>query len=54
MIVLGNDVVYHTGEPAGAVRRVALAALLAHPDARWQPRADNPRFLGVYRWRILD
>jgi uncharacterized protein YfaT (DUF1175 family) len=54
MIVLGDHVVYHTGEVPGAVRRVALAALLSHPDPRWQPRADNPRFLGVYRWRILE
>jgi uncharacterized protein YfaT (DUF1175 family) len=54
MVVLGDDVVYHTGDAAGTVRRVTLAELLAHPDLRWQPRIDNPRFAGVYRWRILS
>jgi uncharacterized protein YfaT (DUF1175 family) len=48
--------VYHTGpigkEP-GEVRRVAIADLLRHPDARWRPVVDNSNFLGVYRWNIL-
>ena len=40
------------GEP-GEIRRVTLAELLDHPDARWRPVSANPNFLGVYRWNIL-
>ena len=54
MIVLGDDVVYHNGAVPGVVKRVRLVDLAVHPDPRWHPRQDNPRFLGVYRWRILD
>jgi uncharacterized protein YfaT (DUF1175 family) len=49
-------VVYHTGPDRGApgeIRRVTLAELLDHPDARWRPISSNPNFLGVYRWNIL-
>jgi uncharacterized protein YfaT (DUF1175 family) len=49
-------VVYHTGPDhgrAGEIRRMTLAELLDHPDARWRPVAANPNFLGVYRWNIL-
>jgi hypothetical protein len=52
----GAWVVYHTGPDgkwAGEIRRVPLAFLLRHPDARWRPVASNPNFLGVYRWNIL-
>ncbi len=54
----GNEqyVVYHTGptgRSAGEIRRLALAQLLNYPDPRWRPLADNPSFLGVYRWNIL-
>ena len=48
--------VYHTGPDrgsAGEIRRVTLAELLDHPDARWRPISANPNFLGVYRWNIL-
>jgi uncharacterized protein YfaT (DUF1175 family) len=40
------------GNP-GEIRRVTLAELLDHPDARWRPISANPNFLGVYRWNIL-
>jgi uncharacterized protein YfaT (DUF1175 family) len=40
------------GDP-GEIRRVTLAELLDHPDARWRPISANPNFLGVYRWNIL-
>lgn len=49
--------VYHTGPDdsgSGEVRLVALKALLRHPDPDWHPAPDNPLFLGVYRWKILD
>ncbi len=59
MIVTGPRsewTVYHTGpigKDPGEMRRVLLADLLAHPDPRWRPVADNSNFLGVYRWNIL-
>lgn len=57
MIVLpGGEVVYDTGPDhgqAGELRRVRIAELLEHPDARWRPTVGNPNFLGVYQWNIL-
>lgn len=51
---------YHTGpEHSGAtpgegeVRRVRLDDLLHHPEADFRPLAENPAFLGVYRWKVL-
>ena len=52
----GNWLVYHTGPTgklAGLIRRVTTAELMQHPDPRWRPWAENPSFLGVYRWNIL-
>lgn len=52
----GDWLVYHTGPDGkrpGEMRRVTLASLLQHPDARWRPLASNKNFLGVYRWNIL-
>lgn len=50
-------VVYHTG-PAdgrpGVVKKVTLAMLDEHPSKRWRPVAENPSFLGFYRFMILD
>jgi uncharacterized protein YfaT (DUF1175 family) len=51
----GEDVlVYHTGDPvSGAVRKLTLATLNRHPDARWHPHAANPRFRGVFRLALI-
>ena len=49
-------VVYHTGPDhgkPGELRRVSLSELLDHPQPQWRPVAQNPNFLGVYRWNIL-
>ena len=49
-------VVYHTGIDhghPGELRRVLLSELLDHPQPQWRPVAQNPNFLGVYRWNIL-
>ena len=59
MVFLGaaDSVVYHTGSSPtdeGVVKKVSLAALDGHPDARWRPVAHNPHFLGFYRLKILD
>ncbi len=57
MIFCGEKgVVYHTGpihHGKGEMRRLLLADLLHHPDARWRPLNENANFLGVYRWNIL-
>jgi uncharacterized protein YfaT (DUF1175 family) len=48
--------VYHTGPDGnhmGEVRRILVADLVRHPDARWRPLPGNPNFLGIYRWNIL-
>ena len=48
--------VYHTGpdrDKPGELRRVSLSELLDHPRPQWRPVAQNPNFLGVYRWNIL-
>jgi hypothetical protein len=50
------EVVYDTGpdhSQPGELRRVLLYELLDHPQPQWRPLADNPNFLGVYRWNIL-
>ena len=49
-------VVYHTGPDHGSpgeLRRVLLSELIDHPQPQWRPVAQNPNFLGVYRWNIL-
>lgn len=59
MVITGSDaawVVYHTGpigKQKGEMRRMTLADLLQHPDLRWRPVAENPNFLGVFRWNLL-
>jgi uncharacterized protein len=59
MVITGSDaawVVYHTGpirKQKGEMRRMMLADLLQHPDLRWRPVAENPNFLGVFRWNLL-
>ena len=37
----------------GELRRVLLSELLDYPQPQWRPVAQNPNFLGVYRWNIL-
>jgi uncharacterized protein YfaT (DUF1175 family) len=58
MVYLGDGmVVYHTGltpEEGGEVRLLSLATLARNPDRSWHPVAENPNFLGFYRWKILD
>jgi uncharacterized protein YfaT (DUF1175 family) len=50
-------IVYHTGPDGtdkGEIRRPSLEELMNHREPRWHPVAANPRFLGVYRWRIVQ
>jgi uncharacterized protein YfaT (DUF1175 family) len=50
-------VVYHTGpegKRSGEMRRVRISTLNRHPDDTWHVKPGNPRFLGFYRFHILD
>lgn len=50
-------VIYHTGpdgQAQGFLKKVRLSDLQSHPDPTWRPTPQNPSFLGVYRWKILD
>jgi uncharacterized protein len=53
-----NDwVVYHTGgsaDDAGTMKKVRLAVLDEHPNARWRPVESNKHFLGFFRLKILQ
>jgi len=37
----------------GEIRRPSVAELEKHPDPGWHLTAENPHYLGVYRWNIL-
>jgi uncharacterized protein YfaT (DUF1175 family) len=53
----GPFVAYHTGPQEGRpgeVRRPSIEELRKHPDPGWHPVAENPHYLGVYRWNILS
>ncbi len=54
MILLGADVIYHTGAKPGEIRRPRVAELNLHPDPRWRPLIHNPNFLGIHCWNILN
>ena len=45
--------IYHTGGDAG-LKRVTARYLLDLRDPRFRPIPENPRFLGVFRFLILD
>jgi len=50
-------VIYHTGSfnnQPGYIQEMPLRDLWQHPDRRWWPVADNPSFLGFYRFKILE
>lgn len=56
MIWLGQYVAYHTGTVTpvdNGLRAYPLATLMAWDDTRWQPHADNPNFLGIFRLFFL-
>ncbi len=46
-------VIYHTGAAAG-LKRVPVTYLLELPDRRFQPLPENPFFLGIFRFLILE
>lgn len=49
--------VYHTGpvnNTAGTMKLMTVADLMSLPDPVWHPAPENPNFLGVFRFNILD
>ena len=47
----GAWVVYHPGEGGAEVRAGVLGELVRRAPTRWRPGAENPGFLGVFRWK---
>lgn len=57
MIWMGSFLAYHTGSVTSqdnGLRKLSLQALMHWNDTRWQPRPDNPNFIGVYRFSFLS
>jgi len=44
-------VIYHPGEKGAALRSGSLEDLLRSAPSEWRPSADNPSFLGFYRFK---
>ncbi len=57
MVWTGRAVAYHTGAAPrpddNGLRWQRWERLMAWPDTRWRPRADNPNFAGIYRLAFL-
>ncbi len=56
MIWMGQYVAYHTGTVTptdNGLRAYRLNQLLNWKDTRWQPHAQNPNFLGLFRLNFL-
>jgi uncharacterized protein YfaT (DUF1175 family) len=56
MVWTGGYLAYHRGvsdAQDSGLRAVSMRDLLNWRDTRWQPRAENPNFVGVYRLRFL-
>jgi uncharacterized protein YfaT (DUF1175 family) len=57
MIWMGSYIAYHRGSATrkdNGLRSVSLNQLLHWKDARWQPRSENPNFIGVFRFSFLS
>jgi uncharacterized protein YfaT (DUF1175 family) len=57
MIWMGGYIAYHTGRVTdgdNGLRTVDLQNLFNWKDTRWQPRFENPNFIGVYRFFFLS
>jgi len=57
MVWTGRRIVYHNGQKPkkqdNGLRAVSLNDLLKWNDCRWQPRPENPNFIGFYRLAFL-
>ncbi len=56
MIWMGSYIAYHTGresEKNTGLRKYSLNDFMNWKDTRWQPRFDNPNFIGIYRFSFM-
>ena len=61
MIWTGKRIIYHNGQHQtlktkntdNGLRAVSFDELMKFSDSRWQPRAENPNFIGFYRLSFL-
>ncbi|MDE3071261.1 MAG: DUF1175 family protein [Pseudomonadota bacterium] len=57
MIWMGDYIAYNTGgarKDDDGMRAVNVQQLFTWRDVRWQPRIDNPNFVGVFRLSFLS
>ena len=57
MVWMDRYIAYHTGTSSkhdNGLRAVTVQQLLQWPDPRWQPSADNPNFIGVFKLGFLS
>ena len=57
MIWMGSYIAYHTGTQTKkdtGLRSVNIDRLMNWKDTRWQPRTENPNFIGIYRLSFLS
>lgn len=57
MIWMGDYVAYHDGSARrgdNGMRALGARQLFTWRDVRWQPRLDNPNFIGVFRLSFLS
>ena len=62
MVWTGRRIVYHNGRKPkpgeknadNGLRAVSLRELSQWTDTRWQPKIENPNFVGFYRLRFLN
>jgi len=57
MIWMGQYMAYHTGTVTTAdngLRAYPLSKLMSWQDTRWQPHANNPNFVGIFRLYFLS
>lgn len=57
MVWMGRYIAYHRGSSSAhdnGLRAVSVPQMLQWPDPRWQPSADNPNFIGVFKLGFLS
>lgn len=57
MVWMGSYIAYHRGSATqhdNGLRAVSVNQLLNWKDTRWQPRIDNPNFIGIFRFSFLS
>jgi len=56
MVFMGDYIAYHRGSSSAkdnGLRAVGIDQLMQWQDSRWQPRIDNPNFIGIFRLSFL-